>query len=160
VSSVPGASPDSAHFAGLALLRWQSWPLRQRPLRAVLALGMLLAAGIGVQWLTGRIYLAAASVAVLIVASWRFFLPVTFQLSQSGIDYWVLGRRRHIPWQSIRSYRIQADGVLLLPYQDQSLIARLNGVYVRWNGHKEQVLALLEQHVAAGRVGYASRGMN
>jgi len=151
VSSVSGATPDSAHFAGFALLCWQSWPLRQRPLRAVLALGVLLAVGIGVQWLTGRWHLAAASVAVLIVTSWRFFLPVTFQLSQSGIDYWVLGRRRHIPWESIRSCRIQADGVLLLPHQDDSLIARLNGVYVPWNGHKQQVLALLEQHVAAGR---------
>lgn len=151
MSSVPGASPDSAHFAGFALLRWQSWPVRQRPLRAMLALGLLLAVGFGVQWLTGRWHLAAVSVAALILTSWRFFLPVTFQLTQSGIDYRVLGRRRHIAWESIRSCKILADGVLLLPHQDESLIGRLNAVYVPWNGHKQQVLALLEQQAAAGR---------
>ncbi len=148
MSSVSGRSSDLARSAGLALLRWQSWPLKEYPLHTTLVAGTLLAVAIAVHWLTGRVHLAVASVIVLVVTSWRFFLPVTFELSEAGIDYWVLGRRRRLAWEAVRAWKICRDGVLLLPQEDASWAAWLNGLYVPCSRHKEQFLELLERYVA------------
>ena len=131
-------------------VRWRSWPLRDRPLRGALVLLGLIAVGLLVHGLTGRPHLAFLAVGALVVALWRLFVPMTIEMNDQGVDRWILGRKRHIPWQAIRRHRVGPDGVLLLPDDDPSPLAALRGLYLPWGRHREEVLAHL-RHYLPGR---------
>ena len=138
--------PSPPAQAPPAAIRWQSWPLREHPLRtALVALG-LLAVGVVVGWLTGRAHLAVLAVAALAVSAWRLFVPVVFELGEAGIDRRILGRRRHIPWEAIHRHEVGPDGLLLLADEDRSPLCHLRALYVPWGAHAAEVLAQLRHY--------------
>ena len=128
-------------------IRWRSWPLMKSPVRsgAVLAgvatVGLLVWAAVG-NWLLGL--LAAAALAVSL---WRFFMPVTFALSEYGVDQWVYGRRLRIPWQAIRRYQVCSAGVLLVPHGERTIMAPFRSLYLPWEGHCDEVLAYMRHYL-------------
>ena len=122
-------------------IRWQSWPVRDEPVRSAVIGGGLLIAVVTVYWLTGRIYLAAAALAALMISLWRFFLPAVHELSDAGVDRWLFGRQRRIPWQAVGGYEICSAGVLLLPHKDRSAMAALGSRYLPFSIHRDEILA-------------------
>lgn len=98
--------------------------------------------------LTGEMYLAVLAGAALVVAWWRFFVPVVFELNVDGVHQWAFRRHRQTPWRSIRGYEIFADGILLLPCNERLLIDALRGMYVPWEGHRDEVLASFQHYLA------------
>jgi hypothetical protein len=83
----------------------------------------------------------------LALSLWRFFLPVVFTLSDTGVNETLLGRDRRIPWLAIRRYELQSKGVLLLPYSDAAGVDSLQGLFLPWGSHREEVLALLSYYL-------------
>jgi hypothetical protein len=130
-----------------AQLRWQSWPIRDDALRAALVAAGLLALGVAVRWLTGHTHLAVLAALAVAAAAWRFFVPMTFELGETGINRWIFGRRRHIPWEAIRRHEIGPDGVLLFPDNTCSPLAPLRGLFIPWCTHREEVLAAFRRHL-------------
>jgi hypothetical protein len=128
-------------------IRWQSWPLRDERLRALLLLIGIVAVGLLVQTLTGRVYLSLLAVAVLMIASWRFFLPVVIELSDEGVSQQRFGRQHRTAWQSIRRYEVCSTGVLLLPDEDRSILASFRGLFLPWATHRDEVLAHVHHHL-------------
>lgn len=100
----------------------------------------LLTAALVVRMATSQTYLAIAALAVLLIALWRYFVPVTFELSSDGVTQSVLGRKRRIPWRAIARHETADAGVLLLGEEDPSLMAPLRGLYVPWGSHRDEVL--------------------
>ncbi|MBN2473072.1 MAG: hypothetical protein JXB62_00590 [Pirellulales bacterium] len=133
--------PSSQSFQPPPPLSWRSWPAREHVLRTVLVVLGLLAAALLVVWLLHRVSLAVVALAALLIALWRFFVPVRFDLSAHGVDEMVLGRQRRIPWQAVRRHEVCAAGVLLLPHDDRSAMASFRGLYLPWAGHRDEVLA-------------------
>jgi len=137
--SPPAQSPPAA-------IRWQSWPLRDHVLRTALVAIGLLAIGVMVGWLTGRVYLAVLAVAALAATAWRLFVPVVFEVSEAGIDRWVFGRRRHIPWEAIHRHEVGPDGILLFSDDDRSPLRHLRALHVPWGTHADEVLTKLRHY--------------
>ena len=131
----------------IAPLRWQSWPLRDDPIRALLVTAGLGAVGLLVRWITGEWHLAALAAAAMAAGGWRFFVPVVFELSGEGVDQWVFGRRRHIPWTAVRCHEAGPDGVLLLPTRERSPLAFLRGLHVPFGAHRDEVLAIVRHYL-------------
>jgi hypothetical protein len=50
---------------------------------------------------------------VLVLSTWRFWLPVRYHVRSRGIVENCLGRRRLIPWQAIRHCHLRKRGVVL-----------------------------------------------
>ncbi len=129
-----------------ASLRWRSWPVRDNALRSSAVAAGLLVAALVVYVLTGRLLLVLLALAVMVSALWRFFLPVEFELGETGIGQNVFGRRRHIPWGAIRHYEICDAGVLLLPKAEGSLTP-LQGLYLPWADHRDEVILRVRYYV-------------
>lgn len=129
------------------LVRWRRWPVRDNFLIGALAIVGLAAAGIFVHWQTDRLHLAIGAVLVLAVASWRFFLPVTFELNAEGVHQWVLGRHRRIPWSEIRQHQILSSGVLLLPHEHGSPIEVMQGLFLPWGLRRDEILAQIRYYL-------------
>ncbi len=117
------------------------------PVRAVLVLGMLLAAWILVRWLTGQAPLAMLALALLMVTLWRFFVPVTFELNAQGVEQSLFRWRRRIPWSAVGSYEVCHGGVLLLPTVQQRPVDVFRGLFLPWDGRREEVLAHVRYHL-------------
>ena len=145
--SEPSQERPEGQDPALPPLRWCSWPLRESWSRSLLVVIALLIGGLLVRWLTGQTYLAVAASLALVLASWRFFIPVEFALSERGVDQRVFRRRRRISWQAIRRSEVCSAGVLLLPDEDRSVMAPFRGLYVPWKTHREEVLAHVRRYV-------------
>ncbi len=133
-----------------ASIRWRSWPLCENAARTCLVTIGLLVAVVLIRWVSGWTYLALLGLLALLVALWRFFLPVEFELSDQGVHQRVFGRQRHIRWQAIARYEVCSAGVLLLPDADRSAMAPFRGLYLPWSTHRDEVLAQV-RHYLAGR---------
>jgi hypothetical protein len=146
---MPGVSQEDVPSAGAAPapLRWRSWPFAEHARRSALVLLGLVAAGAVVYGLTGRVHLVLLALASLLLALWRFFLPVEFGLSDGGVDQRVLGRKRRIPWQVIARYQVCDAGVLLLPDEDRSPLVSFRGLYLPFSGYREEILAHVRRHL-------------
>lgn len=146
-------SSNSAHVSSAwadeppPLVRWRRWPLRDNFLLGALALVGLVAAGMLVYWQTDRLYLAIGAALVIAVATWRFFVPVTFELNAEGVHQWVFGRHRRIPWSEIRQHQIFSSGVLLLPYEHGSPIEVMQGLFLPWGMRRDEILAQIRYYL-------------
>ncbi|MHC4403075.1 MAG: hypothetical protein ACYTG0_25725 [Planctomycetota bacterium] len=122
-------------------IQWRSWPLSENvPVAAMVVIG-LLAVGLGVGWMTGRMHLALLAAGAVAAGMWRFFLPTRFQLNADGVSQRTLGRNRRIPWKAIRRYEIHVSGVLLLPDDEARPIDPFRGLFLPWGKHHREVLA-------------------
>ncbi len=145
--SVPSEPQPEVPQEPPAPVRWRSWPAGERLARALAVVVGLLITVVVVGWLSGEAYLGLLAVAALVVALWRFFVPVVYELSGKGVDQRVLGRHRRIPWQAIRRWEVRSAGVLLLPHEDRSAMAPFRGLYLPWGAHREEVLAQVRHYL-------------
>jgi hypothetical protein len=142
--SLPSPAPPSSRpDEPPPLVSWRSWPLAESLTRSGLLLAGLLAAGLAVRGMTGSLPMALLAVAALAVSLWRFFLPVAFTLGPDGVHESLLGRERRIRWSAIRRYEVYPKGVLLLPYSDAAKIDCLRGLFLPWDRHRQEILALI-----------------
>ena len=121
-------------------LSWRSWPLRDHLPGTLVVAAVLAGVAFGVRWVTGQPHLALLASGALAVALWRFFLPILFELGPDGVDHWLLGRRRRVPWTAIQRYEVRSTGVLLLPFADRCEVDALRGLYLPWGEHRDEVL--------------------
>jgi hypothetical protein len=120
------------------------WPVRDQPVGASLALALAAGAVWLAVWATGN-PLVGIIVGVLLAATlWRTWLLVSYQIGGGGVEQKVLGFSRRMAWGSIRHYEVRGDGVVLFFDSELSKLSPLRGVYIRWGGQRQAVLANLE----------------
>jgi len=128
-------------------VRLTSWPLRDDTRSTGLAaVAMLAIAGLS-GWLAGSLVMGLLCAAALGLASWRLWIPITYELHGQGIDQAVLGRRRRIAWPSVARYQVLRDGVRLLADPDQAPLASWRGPFIGWGGQRGSLLEVLDHYV-------------
>ncbi|MEX0818544.1 MAG: hypothetical protein WD070_03095, partial [Pirellulaceae bacterium] len=136
-------------------VRVVNWPLRYGGLRAwgmLIGLG-LMSVGAGVVAHSG--WMGGVCFAVLAMAAWRLWVPVTFEFRSRGVTYRAFGRPRQIPWTQIARYEIRPRGLLLFAEQDTSPLSALRSLYIEWNGQRAAILEVVAFYTTA-RVSVAS----
>jgi hypothetical protein len=128
-------------------VRWRSWPMVDSPLWTLIVLVGLVAVWLGVQQQTDSPQLASLSAGAIVLAMWKFFLPVTYELNGQGVHRWILGRHRRVLWATILAHQTCSSGVLLLPCADASPIDALRGLFVPWGAHRDEVARLIAYHL-------------
>ncbi|MFO0896724.1 MAG: hypothetical protein U0836_04765 [Pirellulales bacterium] len=125
----------------------RSWPARDAGWWAVVSAGGLCASA-ALLGLTCRSWLVGAAGGGLVAfASWRYWLPVYFDLDASGITQ-RLGRRRwRIPWTAIGGYALRPQGVALWAADAGSLAASARAIVIPWNGQSGTLLAAIAEHL-------------
>ena len=155
MSSASAISSTSAHATPRPrvpeTVRIVNWPLREGGLyvwlKGLAIVGFGLAAGV----VSGSATMGAVCFAALLFSSWRFWLPVTFELGTKGVAQSTLVFHWRIPWRCFARYETRPRGVWLLTDAEPSPFSTLRGVYVGWSDQEEQMLAVLEFFLAGGR---------
>ena len=126
-------------------LRWRSWPLVRGGWRGVgFILLPALVAGVTLAS-TARPDLAGLAAALVIGASWRFFVPITFEIGPAGVVQQVFGLRRRLAWRSLRRVEAGEQGVFLA--QEDVPLATLRGVFVPWDGRRQEITEQLKHYL-------------
>jgi hypothetical protein len=129
-------------------LQLVNWPLRDDPARAWAVLAIAVGAAVGAGVLAGSLPMGSLALGALGISLWRLWIPVKFELGSRGVSQSVFGRRRRIGWSDIPSFEVRSHGVLLLPSREPLLLSRLRGLYIRFAGRREELLASVEYYVS------------
>lgn len=146
------SSASEKHHSGWSeqpppVLRWRIWPAVDRWYYGLAALLAWLVATYTIWDITDRWYLALPAGAVLFVAAWRFFLPVYYELNRDGVTHSVFGWRRCIPWNEIRRYEADRQGVWLSPFSDACPWDVFQGHYLPWGERGDEVLERIHYYL-------------
>lgn len=156
MSSASAAGASASHTTTTRLrvpepVRIVNWPLREAGLRVWLTgLGIVTgstAAGL----IASNPAMGAVCCATLMLASWRLWIPVTFELGTKGVTQSALIFRWRIPWRCFARYETRSHGVWLLNDTEPTPFSTLRGIYVDWLDREPQVMAMVEFFLAARR---------
>lgn len=123
------------------------WPLRDRGPGAWLALAIVFGLTALAYALSGSRPMTGLTLVSLLLASWRNWLPVWFEIGPAGITQQVLWLRRRWAWTAIQHHQIGLYGVLLLPDAVVTRLSPLRGLYLHWGRHRGPVLANIEYYL-------------
>jgi hypothetical protein len=137
VSSTTAASSDRPDETGPLQLQLVNWPLRDQPRRSLVVVLLLalvsVLAGLASESLSMGLLAGSAS----LVASWRYWLPVTYEIGPYGIRQLVFKRIRRLSWRQVGRIEIRNQGIRFLPDHDPAQLANLRGLYIYHPGQEE-----------------------
>lgn len=114
----------------LRAIHYYSWMLSEEKIVSSVLL-ISIATVCAIVWRsTGSLLWTLLALGVLVLPLWRTLVPIHFEINSDGIARWNFGRRRLIPWESIRSYELGPDGVLLLPNREHFPLEPFHGFFV------------------------------
>jgi hypothetical protein len=123
---------------------WRSWPIVDS-LADFLLLTIGIVATIGIAYRFAGPLTAIAAAIVLMVVTWRYFVPTMYELSALGVSENCVGRKRRIPWISIDRYLLGRRGAYLS--SAGAPLEMLRGLYLPWGSHREQVITTLRYYL-------------
>jgi len=124
---------------------WRSWPVRERPGTLLLVAPVCAAALFAVYVFARGASWVAVGALLLFLGLREYFLPVRYKLDENGvhIDYLLWSRRK--TWKDIRRVVPQKRGMLLSPFPAASRLEAYRGLYLRYDGHREEVLRVIKR---------------
>jgi len=135
----------------LAPVRWRVWPTAVNSVSGWLVLIVCSATIVLTVWrVTARWELATLAWMLAALASWKLWLPMTYELSFQGLGQRLLGRESRLPWPAISKAEIGSQGVWLWSHDDGDSGRRLLG-FLPWGDERELVLNWFESRRLAGR---------
>jgi hypothetical protein len=149
MSSTQASNPLLSGRLPALPVSWRSWPLGEGGAQFWLLLVLLVVVAGSIGLVTGSSRLALSACVLVCLAAWRFFVPVVFELNAMGISQQILGFRRRIAWRSIDRFEVCSQGIFLS--LAEASFSSFRGLYIPWEGHREEVLAMVEYYLPHAR---------
>jgi hypothetical protein len=128
-------------------VRLQVWPLRDEPVRSGALIGLLgmiaLISGISSSSVAAGVFVFG----LLCLTIRRLWVPVTYEFGPKGLVQTTWGSRRRIIWSEVASYELFPDGVTISPVKAKSPGAILNGIFIRFNHQREELLGAIDFYI-------------
>jgi hypothetical protein len=128
------------------LLRWRYHPVREGGWRLAAVVACLIGIPALVGWLYGPFFILLALV-ILSASLGIYFLPTHYTLFVGGLETRFLGVTRRFTWSQFRSYYPDRNGVLLSPFPRPSRLENFRGLFVRFHGNREAVMAVVHERI-------------
>lgn len=94
-------------------IAWTVWPAGKSPVKALLAIGVILAAAFLAGELMEHLAWSVFSAGLMLLFQHRFFLPNTFVVNEQGVSVGHFGTLRQVPWHRMRRFHFGDDGGLV-----------------------------------------------
>jgi hypothetical protein len=130
-------------------IEWTVHLARRNPRKAATAVGVI-ALGAGAAWWGFQSSVAGVLSLFLLLASVSDFLfPVRFRLTEEVVEAAGLLFRRRMKWSDIRRVVPDDLGVKLSPLPRPSRLEAYRGIYVWFEGNRDEVVACIGVHCGA-----------
>lgn len=121
--------------------RWHIHLASKHPRKAWTAVGVVVAATLLALWATRSLLMTLVCGVALFSAVADFLLPMTFTLTRRAAMMRGWFKAQRIEWQDVRAIHEDESGVKLSPFAHRSRLEPYRGVYLWFNGNREQVMA-------------------
>ena len=128
----------------LPALQITNWPLRQQPRFVMFAACAIVVMSLIALWALQNRLAGLAVCIILLLTTWRMWIPIRYQLDSRGVQTFVGNRRSQMPWSRIARYEVDPHGILLLHQQDAFPLTALRGTYIYSSSEHEDLLKLIE----------------
>ena len=127
-------------------LQWRVHLALKRPVgTAISIIAIALTVYIGSVLLNSLLIGCIGGIVLLFMLS-DFLFPVAYQLDEEGAKVITLFGQRAIPWEQVKAYYVEGDGIVLFPCERPSPIAAFRSLYLRFDGNKEEVLNVVKMY--------------
>lgn len=130
-------------------LAWRSFPLRDDWPRSLLLVAIIAGVSVGIGFSFESAGWGALSLLVLCAALARYLLPTRYVLDDAGVSVAFLGAPRVRPWSDFRAFYPHRDGVHLSPFSRPSPLDPFRGVFLRFAGNREAVVAFVRARLGS-----------
>ena len=121
-AAAKGGSPLQIHVV--------NWPVRDHRNRSILlGVGILLIA-IFTGMLSTSVVMGLLVGCALTIASWRYWLPVSYEIGPYGIRQIVFKRIQRISWRQFSRIEFRPQGIRFFPDHDPAQLANLRALYI------------------------------
>ncbi len=132
------------------ILTWSVHLMREKPAK-VLLLVPFVVLSLVICYSTFHSLLFLAVVLFLFSSSLAdFFFPVRYEISDIGASSRTLFSRTFIAWDRVARYYLDDAGIKLSPLANQGRLEAYRGVYLRFGGRKDEVIAVVRRMKDAG----------
>ncbi len=144
-------SDGEADAGSAAELVWVVHALRRQHAKTAILAAVLTLTAAFIYLNTASLVWTAASLLILLFGVLDFVMPVTFSLTEWGVESKVVFYRRRKPWSMLRSYSLDRNGVLVSPFPDRSRLEAFRGLYIRFSGNRDEVVGFIRDHLERAR---------
>ncbi len=135
-------------------IRWVSFPAARSLKKTVLATGVIIMACGVVFWWTKSAWWLIVSLVFLGGSLSSFFLPTGYLLTEDRVIKRILFYNVTRPWKDFRSYYVDHNGILLSPFSKPSFLDTYRGIYLRYEGNREEVTNFVQERMESFEVGH------
>lgn len=121
-----------------------NWPVRQQPRFVCLALSFILVVAVGTIWVADSSIAGLLALIVLLLTTWRIWIPVRYELDARGVQEVVWRHRSKMPWSRVTRFELDPNGVLLLHQRDAFPLSALRGIYIHSPENHEELVSLVK----------------
>jgi len=144
-SPKPGDTNSKKPESGV--LEWTTHPAKKN-LKVTAAVSVFLVSLIViVYYVTYSFWFMALGAAILFGSLASFFLPTRFRLTDEEIIVKSTAQKSIKKWAQFRSYYPDKNGVLLSPFIRPTRLENFRGVYIRFSGNPDEVIAFVKKHI-------------
>ena len=98
------------------------------------------ATALSLNWITGLV-----AVAVIFASTTELFLPIRYSLDRNGATSRCGMSVNQIEWERVQRMIETDDGIKLSPFSAPSRLEAFRGVYLRFAGNRDEILAKLRE---------------
>jgi hypothetical protein len=132
-------------------LEWTVHPVRESAAKAAIAIAFpLIAAAVVYLWMQSRFW-ALLGFVLLFASEFPFFIRTKYRFDAQGATMNRGGVKISKPWDQVRSYYPDKNGVQLSPYLKPFWMENFRGMYLQYGGHKDEILKYLENKLGSGQ---------
>ncbi len=142
-----GQHPAAAPIEDRVLLSWVSLPAKSRPTAAILVGLFLVVLVIVVYMMTFSAMFTAIAAVILWGSLSQFYVRTNFELTERFARVKYIVNKVEREWSQFRSYYPDKNGVLLSPFARPSRLENFRGLYIRFAGNKDEVLAIVKSKI-------------
>lgn len=148
MSEKPTSEEQVAAVESPTLLQWTCHPIKHKPilLTIFVVLFLTLLVALVYHWTDSLVFTLIAAL-VLWGSLSQYFLPVSYKFSEQEVTVKYTTHKLTKTWNLFRSFYVDKNGVLLSPFVRPSRLENFRGLYVRFSGNKDEVLALVRARI-------------
>ncbi|MFZ5980057.1 MAG: hypothetical protein ACOYVF_05445 [Candidatus Zixiibacteriota bacterium] len=129
------------------VLHWKCHPVKRRPLVSLAVTLFITLIGVLVLYATGSHFFTALALVILFASLAKFYFPTEYFLSDKNLKVKTTTQTLVKPWSMYRTCYPDRNGILLSPFGRPSRLENFRGLYIMFEGNRDEVTAFIKKRV-------------
>ena len=120
-------------------LRVTCWMARQSPVLSASIAVTIAVTGTIASWVSESPLMGFLATAALGLSTWRRWVPITFDITRTGVERTILGKKFRCTWQQVGRYEVRDNGIWLLPESQPTPGEFFCGLFIETDSDRESL---------------------